>query len=182
MFFARLQIRSQTSRTSVSHQTLHGRALRRNFSRPHRLPNEFTLTLSSHDFQKISEWDEEALRDELIAIATSYAREQTYVFLGPVSITFTESSTQPRGKIEVSCHTRRGSVAPATTPTPRHKTQSSKSTENATSSPAQLPSSAEAQLPISNSMIPVFPHTSRTARHTIGRYRNRPELNQRKFR
>ncbi|USR79485.1 FhaA domain-containing protein [Arcanobacterium pinnipediorum] len=79
-------------------------------------PNEFTLTLSSHDFQKISEWDEEALRDELIAIATSYAREQTYVFLGPVSITFTESSTQPRGKIEVSCHTRRGSVAPATTP------------------------------------------------------------------
>lgn len=78
-------------------------------------PNEFTLTLSSHDFAKISEWDEDALRDELVGVATDYACEQAYVFLGPVTIEFAESEVQPRGKIEVACHTRRGPVAPATT-------------------------------------------------------------------
>ncbi|QRV02267.1 DUF3662 domain-containing protein [Arcanobacterium phocisimile] len=79
-------------------------------------PNDFTLTLSPQDFKKIAEWDEDALREELIGIATNYAREQAYVFLGPISVAFAESNTQPRGKIEVACHTRRGPVAPATTP------------------------------------------------------------------
>ncbi|QJC21147.1 FhaA domain-containing protein [Arcanobacterium buesumense] len=78
-------------------------------------PNEFTLTLSDHDFAKISEWDEDSLREELVAIATQYASEQAYVFLGPVTIEFTEAASQSRGKIDVTCSTRRGPVAPATT-------------------------------------------------------------------
>lgn len=77
-------------------------------------PNEFVLTLSSRDFEKIKEWGEDSLREELVRVAARYAREQAYVFLGPVTIEFTSTATQPRGKIDVTCATRRGPVAPAT--------------------------------------------------------------------
>ncbi|MFY9262652.1 MAG: DUF3662 domain-containing protein [Actinomycetaceae bacterium] len=79
-------------------------------------PNEFTISLSTHDFDKIEEWGEEALVEELLTIATEHAREQEYTFLGPIDILFTSSEELTRGKISVSSTTRRGPVAPATTP------------------------------------------------------------------
>lgn len=78
-------------------------------------PNEFTIKLSPSDYEKLADWGEDALRDELIDIATSYGREQRYTFLGPITITFLEDSNLTRGKITVRGVSKRGAVAPATT-------------------------------------------------------------------
>lgn len=77
-------------------------------------PNDFTISLSESDFEKINDWGEEELRSELISIATQYAREQRYTFLGPINITFAQNTELTRGKITVRGVTKKGSVAPAT--------------------------------------------------------------------
>lgn len=78
-------------------------------------PNVFCVALSDHDFAKVAEWDEEATQAELVSIAKQHAREQEYVFLGPLEITFEQSDDVARGKLVVRSQTRRGSAAPATT-------------------------------------------------------------------
>lgn len=77
-------------------------------------PNDFTISLSESDFEKINDWGEEELRSELISIATQYAREQRYTFLGPINITFAQNTELTRGKITVRGVTKKGAVAPAT--------------------------------------------------------------------
>ncbi|VEI13368.1 FhaA domain-containing protein [Trueperella bialowiezensis] len=79
------------------------------------VPNEFDVILSESDFGKIAEWGEEAMRDELISVATSYAEEQRYTFLGPVTISFSHDSELSRGKLIVRARSKRGPAAPATT-------------------------------------------------------------------
>ena len=78
-------------------------------------PNEFTISLSESDFEKIADWGEDELRTELAQLATEYAREQRYVFVGPISINFVPQGTLTRGKITVRGVSKRGVVAPATT-------------------------------------------------------------------
>lgn len=78
-------------------------------------PNDFLITLSPGDFEKIDEWGEDALVSELSAIATKHAREQAYTFLGPIKVRFKSAETQSRGKITVAASTKKGAVAPATT-------------------------------------------------------------------
>lgn len=79
------------------------------------VPNEFEIVLCESDFNKIEDWGKDAMRDELTDVATSYARDQRYTFLGPVRITFSVSSALSRGKLLVRGKSKRGSVAPATT-------------------------------------------------------------------
>ena len=78
-------------------------------------PNDFTINLSQSDFEKIAEWGEDELRSELATVATNYAREQRYTFMGPISIKFVPLSSLTRGKITVRGVSKRGAVAPATT-------------------------------------------------------------------
>lgn len=77
-------------------------------------PNDFTISISESDFGKILDWGEDELRSELISIATQYAREQRYTFLGPINITFLQNSELTRGKITVRGVTKKGAVAPVT--------------------------------------------------------------------
>lgn len=79
------------------------------------VPNEFEIVLAESDFSKLADWGEEAMRDELTEVATSYARDQRYIFLGPVKISFSYSSDLSRGKLLVRGRSKRGPVAPATT-------------------------------------------------------------------
>ncbi|MDO5025243.1 MAG: DUF3662 and FHA domain-containing protein [Trueperella sp.] len=80
------------------------------------VPNEFQFILAESDFETIQTWGEDALTDELIAVAESYAREQSYTFLGPIKITFAPSAELMRGKLQVNGVSKRGAAAPATTP------------------------------------------------------------------
>ncbi|MFP7697356.1 FhaA domain-containing protein [Trueperella sp. LYQ143] len=79
------------------------------------VPNEFEISLSESDFDKLTDWGEAEIRAELTDIATEHAREQQYAFLGPVSITFTKNAELTRGKLVVRGRSRRGAAAPATT-------------------------------------------------------------------
>ena len=79
-------------------------------------PNEFHITLAESDFDKIQEWGEDELIDELTAVAKKHATSQRYTFLGPIAISFASSPELTRGKITVRSSSRRGAVAPATTP------------------------------------------------------------------
>ncbi|WP_232215441.1 DUF3662 and FHA domain-containing protein [Arcanobacterium sp. S3PF19] len=78
------------------------------------VPNDFLISLSSHDFEKISQWGELALQQELSSVAKNYAREQRYIFLGPIRISFKENRELPHGKIVVRGTSKKGAVAPAT--------------------------------------------------------------------
>ncbi|MCI5826585.1 MAG: FHA domain-containing protein [Arcanobacterium sp.] len=80
------------------------------------VPNDFTISLSESDFEKIHEWGIEELRGELATVATNYAREQRYTFLGPIAVNFVKNAELTRGKITVRGTSKRGAVAPATTP------------------------------------------------------------------
>lgn len=77
-------------------------------------PNDFTINLSEADFEKITDWGEDELRAELVTVATAYAREQRYTFIGPITIAFKPNSSLTRGKITVRGSSKRGAVAPAT--------------------------------------------------------------------
>lgn len=79
------------------------------------VPNDFQIILAQADFTKIADWGEQAMREELIDVATQYAAEQRYTFLGPIKIEFTFDSELSRGKLIVRGRSKRGSAAPATT-------------------------------------------------------------------
>lgn len=78
------------------------------------VPNTFTVELGPTEFDQISGWGADALADEMVAAAEDHAREQGYVFVGPVEVTFVETD-EPTGAFQVRSSSRRGAVAPATT-------------------------------------------------------------------
>lgn len=86
------------------------------------VPNEFTLTLSTSDYDQVEAWGAEALADELAAIVTEHATSQHYAFVGPVTVSFTEEPELEVGRFDVHSATVRGAVAPATStaPSARH--------------------------------------------------------------
>ncbi len=79
------------------------------------VPNEFEIILAESDFDKIEDWGEDAMRSELIDVATRYAADQRYTFVGPVRVTFSYDEKLSRGKLLVRARSKRGPVAPATT-------------------------------------------------------------------
>lgn len=79
------------------------------------VPNEFEVILAESDFDKIEDWGEQAMREELIDVATQHAAEQRYTFLGPIKVDFNYDAELSRGKLIVRGRSKRGSVAPATT-------------------------------------------------------------------
>lgn len=79
------------------------------------VPNDFLISLETSDFSKIADWGEDAIISELSTVAISYAQEQRYTFLGPITIRFNSSPELTRGKVSVHGTSRRGAVAPATT-------------------------------------------------------------------
>ena len=85
------------------------------------VPNTFTVELGPTEFDQIQDWGADALAEEMVAAAEDHAREQGYVFVGPVEVTFTETD-EPTGSFRVRSSSRRGAVAPATggAPSRRH--------------------------------------------------------------
>lgn len=77
-------------------------------------PNEYQISLSNSDYAKLADWGEQAMRAQLVDVATDYAAEQRYTFLGPVSVEFVKDSALTRGKLQVRAHSRQGAAAPAT--------------------------------------------------------------------
>jgi len=86
------------------------------------VPNEFTIELSTPDYDQVEAWGAETLADEFAANVTDYAAGQRYAFVGPVTVSFAEDTELEAGRFEVRSATVRGAVAPATTaaPSPRH--------------------------------------------------------------
>ncbi len=78
------------------------------------VPNTFTVELGATEFDQIQDWGADTLADEMVAAAEDHAREQGYVFVGPVEVTFVETD-EPTGAFRVRSSSRRGAVAPATT-------------------------------------------------------------------
>lgn len=86
------------------------------------VPNEFTIELSTPDYDQVEAWGAEALAEELAANVTEHASSQHYAFVGPVTVSFSENTEQDAGRFAVHSATVRGPVAPATNaaPSPRH--------------------------------------------------------------
>lgn len=85
-------------------------------------PNEFTVTLSTPDFDRLEQWGAETMADEFAANLTDHAASQRYAFVGPVTVRFSEDTALPAGKYLVTSSSQRGAVAPATSqaPSARH--------------------------------------------------------------
>lgn len=106
-----VEIASAINREMDEHAAVYGRG--RTIA-----PNEYTVTLSESDVEKIDEWGRPALVKELTEHAIEYATSQDYVFLGLVSIDFRGDPEQGEGAVKVDSTTSRGAVAPVTTSVP----------------------------------------------------------------
>ncbi|WP_019135644.1 FhaA domain-containing protein [Cellulomonas massiliensis] len=86
------------------------------------VPNEFTIELSTADYDQVEAWGAEAMADEFAATVTEHAASQRYAFVGPVTVSFSENVEQEAGRFRVHSATVRGAVAPATSqpPSARH--------------------------------------------------------------
>lgn len=76
-------------------------------------PNEFQVELAPTDLEKVREWGEDTLAGEMVAAATDHATSQSYTFVGPVAVTFSEAENMNTGRFQVRSATKRGNVAPA---------------------------------------------------------------------
>ncbi|MDR3068512.1 MAG: DUF3662 and FHA domain-containing protein [Cellulomonas sp.] len=85
-------------------------------------PNEFTIELSTADFDRLEQWGAETLADEFATQVTEYAASQRYAFVGPVTVRFSEDPAMETGRFSVTSASVRGAVAPATStpPSTRH--------------------------------------------------------------
>jgi hypothetical protein len=73
------------------------------------VPNAFTVTLSQHDFERLEVY-QEPLSGELADMVREHAEEQSYAFIGPVTVEFGRDEELPTGRFEV----RSAAVAGAT--------------------------------------------------------------------
>ena len=65
------------------------------------VPNRFTVELGSADLQKVEQWGESELVDDLVRTATHHATDQGYVFVGPVSVELQEVSDFKAGEFTI---------------------------------------------------------------------------------
>ncbi len=77
-------------------------------------PNVFAIALGPQDYDKVAQWGEEALIEELVNSVIEYATDQDYAFLGPIKIRFQCNDAIKSGTVKVEASTKRGNVAPAT--------------------------------------------------------------------
>ena len=83
-------------------------------SRNRRLvPNKFHVELSPQDYQRLAPYSS-TLSDELVEMLRDHAHEQSYVFTGPVSISFDEKEELTTGRFHVRSSAL-ASVTPAST-------------------------------------------------------------------
>lgn len=75
------------------------------------VPNTFDVELGSSDHQRVVEWGEEALAQEIAQAAIDHAREQGYSLVGPVEITFTDQPDLNTGLFRVHSSTVRADGA-----------------------------------------------------------------------
>lgn len=85
-------------------------------------PNQYSVTLSPADLDRVNKWGAEAIEEELIDHALKYATSQGYTFLGQLKVSFTSDEETGTGMVKVASQTVRGAVAPVThsTPTPEN--------------------------------------------------------------
>lgn len=70
-------------------------------------PNHFTVELSEVDFERFAEV-RESLERELTEAAREHARDEGYVFMGPVSVELTQSGEQHQGAFQIVGRMREG--------------------------------------------------------------------------
>jgi hypothetical protein len=76
------------------------------------VPNSFVVALSPHDHDRFAPIEDELI-NELVSMAQEHAREDGYVFLGPVTVTIEVDPDLPSGRMLVAGEMRRGSAANA---------------------------------------------------------------------
>lgn len=74
------------------------------------VPNEFVVALGEHDHERLNVYAE-ALGAELAAMVSEHAKEQHYVFLGPVSVAFELDDELETGRFRVRSTAVAGAVA-----------------------------------------------------------------------
>lgn len=79
------------------------------------VPNEYEVALSQVDLDAVQNSNSQILSQELEAEITRHAKEQSFSFVGPISIRFTADPGQTTGMIGVHSYTKRGPAAPVTT-------------------------------------------------------------------
>lgn len=70
------------------------------------VPNDFTITLSSHDYEHLVPYTK-TLNAEIVPALRDHATERRYVFNGPIHIRYELNDTLPTGRFEI----RSGSVS-----------------------------------------------------------------------
>lgn len=84
-------------------------------SRDRRLvPNEFTVSLAPSDLERLREYDA-AMAGEFSRQLKDYAREQGYVFPGPVSIAFDGDESLTTGRVQIHSAAKAKVIARETT-------------------------------------------------------------------
>ncbi|MFN8049817.1 MAG: DUF3662 and FHA domain-containing protein [Acidimicrobiales bacterium] len=68
-------------------------------------PNAFTLVLAGADFEQLADM-EEALADELVALAKAHALDEHYRFAGPVEVYFEVDDQQRPGVVTIDARFR----------------------------------------------------------------------------
>jgi hypothetical protein len=76
------------------------------------VPNAFTVELSAHDFERLSEIAD-VIQYELVSVVRQHATNQRYVFLGNVEVSLVEDPTLDTGSFRVHSEAKRGADAPA---------------------------------------------------------------------
>ena len=71
------------------------------------VPNTFNVELGESDHERVVEWGEDALSDEIIAAAAEHAREQGFSLVGPLAVTFSAQPDLETGRFRVHSSTVR---------------------------------------------------------------------------
>ena len=71
------------------------------------VPNTFEVELGDGDHERVIEWGEDALADEIAAAASDHAREQGYSLVGPISVSFSDQPDLETGRFRVHSSTIR---------------------------------------------------------------------------
>lgn len=71
------------------------------------VPNTFEVELGDGDHERVLEWGEDALADEIAAAAAEHAREQGYSLVGPLAVTFTDQPDLATGRFHIRSATVR---------------------------------------------------------------------------
>ncbi|WP_136192094.1 MULTISPECIES: FhaA domain-containing protein [Actinomyces] len=86
------------------------------------VPNVFRIHLAPSDVEHLSNWGLDEMVRQMEEVATTYAGEQGYSFVGPVDVSFVPDDALTPPTIDIDSSTRRGAAAPAAaaTASPTH--------------------------------------------------------------